>query len=50
VSVTLVSLVTAAYVGVAINEGWRRNWSDFTIFGGYAFANLGLIANLLAKA
>jgi hypothetical protein len=50
VSVTLVSLVTAAYVGVAINEAWRRNWPDSTIFAGYAFANFGLIANLLAKA
>lgn len=43
-SVTMMILVTLAYVLTATSEFLKGNWSMGIVFGSYALANVGLIA------
>lgn len=45
-SIALVILVTLAYSGVAASEVVKRNYPLALVFGGYALANVGLIAGM----
>lgn len=43
-SIGLILITTACYLGVAVSEGTKGNWAMTTVFIGYALANFGLIA------
>ncbi len=45
-STTLLIIVTAIYIGVAVNEIRQGNGAACLIFGAYALANVGLILQL----
>jgi hypothetical protein len=46
-SAPLLLLVTVCYVGIAIAETSKRNYTMATVFAGYALANVGLIVGLM---
>lgn len=43
-SILLLSLVTLAYAGIAINEAVEGSYPMSLVFAGYTLANLGLMA------
>ena len=45
-SATLLIIVTAIYLGVAVNEMRLGNGAMCLVFGAYALANVGLILQL----
>ena len=44
----LIALTGAAYLWVAVEQGYRGNWPMAVCYAGYAFANVGLY--LMARA
>jgi hypothetical protein len=38
----LIALVGIVYLGVAVEQGLRKNWPMCVVFTGYAFSNIGL--------
>lgn len=45
-SIFLILVVTFIYAGVALNEALSRNFAMAVVFGGYALANIGLMAGM----
>jgi hypothetical protein len=43
----LIAAVGLVYLGVAVEQGLKANWSMCVVFAGYSFSNIGLY--LLAK-
>lgn len=47
-STALLSAVTLAYVGIALSECVKGNYSMALVFTGYSLANVGLIIGVAA--
>jgi hypothetical protein len=42
VSAWLIAAVGLVYLGVAVEQGLKKDWAMAVVFSGYAFSNVGL--------
>ena len=46
-TILLPAIVTVLYMGTCVAHLWKHEWALAVVWGGYALANIGLIASQL---